>query len=119
MWRTRAVVSMLVNEIAGVQEHPTTGDDSQSVFEASQAKGLERAQRRAKLMIVLDCLAIVVLFFLRGSTRDFLPFDQSVGTIFSVGVLAVAAHAGFRWAQLENLRTVERLCEDLSQREPS
>jgi len=110
MWRTRAVISMLVEDIAGLSL--LTPEDGESEV-------LSKAMRRATLVVAVDCLAILILFLFRDNARPFLPADQTIETVFTLGVLAVAAHAGFRWAQLERLRTVRRLCEDLRQRQES
>lgn len=107
MWRTRAVVSMLVEDIAGL---------SLLTPEDGEHEVLSKAMRRATLVVAVDCLAILILFLFRDNTRPFLPADQAIETVFTLGVLAVAAHAGFRWAQLERLRTVRRLCDDLRKR---
>ena len=113
MWRTRAVIALLVEDVAGLSLL-TRGDTKDEETEV-----LAGAMRRARLVVAVDCLAILILFLFRDSSQSFLPFNQTIETVFTFGVLAVAAHAGFRWAQLERLRTVQRLCHDLRQRQES
>lgn len=109
MWRTRAVISLLVEDIAGL-EMPSADIDR------PESESLDRAIRRARLVIGLDSLALLVLFLTRDPIRPFLPWEPAVETIFTLAVLAVAVHAGFRWAQLERFRTMKRVCEDLRDR---
>lgn len=111
MWRTRAVIALLIEDVAGLSLH-TPGDT-----EDEETEAFAGAIRRARLVVAVDCLAILILFLFRDSSQPFLPFNQTIETVFTFGVLAVAAHAGFRWAQLERLRTVQRLCHDLRQRQ--
>jgi len=111
MWRTRAVVSMLVEDIAGLKPPAADGQESQ--------EALARAIRRTRLVIIIDWLAILILFLFRDTVRPFLPADRTVETVFTMGVLAVAAHAGYRWGQLDRYRAVEHLCEELRQRQDS
>lgn len=116
MWRTRAVVTMLIDDIAKLDLRSVEEGDSPSEPETELLAG---AIRRARLVVAVDCLAILVLFVFRDSTRPFLPINQTIETVFTAGVLAVAVHAGFRWAQLEGLRSVRRLCAELREREES
>ena len=105
---------MLIEDIAGLDRPPSEGEDPAT---APEEEILDRAMRRARLVVVVDCLAILVLFFFRDSTRPFLPVNQTIDIVFTAGILAVAAHAGFRWAQLEALRSVRRLCAELRERQ--
>lgn len=109
MWRTRAVVSLLVEDIAGLEL--STGE-----VDPPELAALDRAIRRARLVIGVDCLAVLILFLTRDPVRPFLPWEPAIGTIFTLGVLAVAVHAGFRWAQLDRYRAVKRVCEELRDR---
>ncbi len=113
MWRTRAVISMLVEDVGGLQAPDVEAGETE---DPAADEIVERGVRRAILVIVVDCLAILILFLLRDRSTPFLPLDQTVETVFTFGVLAVAFHAGFRWAQLEKLRTIRRLCDELQQR---
>lgn len=117
MWRTRAVVSMLVEDIAGLSLLTPEERETDPSAESPEAEVLSKAMRRATLVVAVDCLALLILFLFRDTTRPFLPADRSVETLFTFGVLAVAAHAGFRWAHLERLRAIRRLCDDLRQRQ--
>lgn len=116
MWRTRAVISMLMEDIAGLGRITVEDEDDHSE-EAVEEELLNRAIRRAGLVIVVDCLAILILFLFRDQAQPFLPLQQTTDTVFTVGVLAVAAHAGFRGAQLERLRAVRRVCLELRERQ--
>ena len=113
MWRTRAVVTMLVEDVARL-DLPRT-EESESP-EAPETEVLDKAIRRSRLVVVVDCLALLILFLFRDPARSFLPVNQTVETVFTFGVLAVAVHAGFRWAQLDGLRSVRHLCAELRQR---
>ena len=108
MWRTRAVVSMLIEDVAGLSLPTPESGEEDELSEHPETETLSRAMSRARMVVAVDCLAILILFLFRDHTRP-----------FTFGVLAVAAHAGFRWAQLERLRTVQRLCDDLRQRQDS
>jgi len=109
MWRTRAVISLLVEDIAGLEMVPADADRPESA-------SLDRAIRRARVVIGIDCLALVILFLTHNPVRPFLRWEPAVETIFTLGVLAVAVHAGFRWAELQRYRSVKRVCEDLRDR---
>lgn len=117
MWRTSAVVAMLVEEIAGLRfVAEADPPPSEQPSEYPETLPLNKARRRARLMIALDWTAIIVLFTLRDRTNSFLPWEPAVETIFTIGVLSVAAHSGLRWAQLNLYRAVERLCTELRER---
>lgn len=107
MWRTRAVVDLLLRDVCGLPE------------EADRAPRelLLRARRRARLVAVVDVAALSVLFALRERTGTFLSF-AGTEAVFTLGVLAVAVHAGFRLAQAESLGAVARACAELEAREP-
>jgi hypothetical protein len=77
---------------------------------------LDRAHRRGVFVVALDAAAIVVLLLLREDDR-FLVLARSEETIFTVGVLVVAVHLGFRLAQVLTVGTVRRLHGELSERE--
>lgn len=132
MLRTRAIRSLLVEEIAGLRlpgsdddrgEAPgetieTTGDGRETVardpseaaaFEAElQREALEKAERRALVAVGVDWLALVVLFLFRDPAAPFLPVGPSIETVFTLGVIAVAVHSGFRLGQLEKIRAARR-----------
>lgn len=119
MWRTRAVVSLLVQDVAGLDVPEIDSDRGASAEPAAEIEPLSRACRRASLVVALDWLALLVLFLLRDATRPFLPVGASVDTVFTLGALAVASHAGFRWAQLLKYRVIARSCAALRERDPS
>lgn len=81
---------------------------------AAQLEALQQAERRAKLVVALDWLALAVLFVFRDTAAPFLPFDGTIETVFTLGVLAVAVHSGFRLGQLEKYRAVLRVHEEIS-----
>jgi hypothetical protein len=107
MWRTRAVVNLLLQDVCGLPEEP----------DRPAVEILRRARRRALLVVLLDLAALAVLFTLRERERAFLTASGG-DAIFTLGVLAVAVHAGFRLAQARVLRAVAGLSEDLVLREP-
>lgn len=123
MLRPRAVREMLV-EAAGVRVAAPAEEDGAAVASAevaeavreSERHALDRARRRAVITVVIDALAIVVLLVLRDQER-FLTVGRNEETLFSLGVLAVAVHLGFRLAQLLTLGTVRRLHDELTERE--
>jgi hypothetical protein len=116
MWRTRAIITLLVEDIAGLTMPRAALDDSKDISEPPEIEPLKRAGRRSRLVVAVDGLALAVLFLLRDSSRPFLPWGPTVETVFTLGALAVAAHAGFRWAQLERYRAVFRACSELRER---
>ena len=61
----------------------------------------------------LDLVAVTVLFVFREPATAFLTPGASEEGIFTLGILAVVAHAGYRFAQYRHLRTVARLHEEL------
>ena len=66
-------------------------------------------------MAIADWLAILTLFALRDGTTGFLSTGASEQGLFTLGVLAVATHAGFRLAQREKYAAVARALEELPQ----
>lgn len=123
MLRPRAVREMLV-EIAGVRVAGAAEDEGaasapEDLAEAvreSERHALDRARRRAAVTILVDALAIVVLLVLRDEER-FLTLGRNEDTIFTLGVLVIAVHLGFRLAQLLALGTLRRLHDELGERE--
>lgn len=67
---------------------------------------IRHAARRALLVAAIDALAIALLFVLRDRSRSFLLLERSPDAVFTLGVLAVAVHLGFRLAQYRQLRRV-------------
>jgi len=117
MWRTRAVISMLVEDLAGLPLPSDRDEDSATTEGRPELEPLAKAIRRARLVIAIDWIAILVLFIFRDPSRPFLPGGQSIETVFTLGVLVVAAHSGFRWAQLDRYQAVLRLSTELRDRQ--
>lgn len=107
MWRTRAVIDLMLEEVAGLPARS----------EADPEEVLRRARRRARFVALLDLVALATLFALRDRSGIFLA-GEGIETVFTLGALAVATHAGFRLAQASALTAVERLCADLRARDP-
>jgi hypothetical protein len=107
MLRIPAVRSMLVNTVANV------GGDNEN---AQDTSALLAARRRAGAVALLDWAAILILVLWRSGGSSFLPTGASPEGLFSLGILAVATHAGFRLGQREKydavLRTLEELPEE-------
>jgi hypothetical protein len=111
MWRTRAVLSLLDEEIAGVPR-----DEAERSGERREA--FARARRRALIVIALDWTAIAALVLLSDRTQPLLTLGPTEETVFTLGILAVAVHSGFRLGQLEKLRAVARAGARLAGRDP-
>jgi len=111
MWRTRAVLSLLHEEIAGLPY------DEQETAEG-RAETMQRARRRALIVFALDWVAIVSLVLLGNRALPILTFGGTDHTIFTLAILAVAVHSGFRLGQLEKLRAVARAGDRLAGRDP-
>ncbi|MCP4200528.1 MAG: hypothetical protein GY769_01175 [bacterium] len=107
MFRTRAVRQLLLEDIAGVRRHPEPEDS---------VAALERARRRALLVVVFDWIAILILVFVRARSGEMFSIGPSEDSIFSLGLLAIAAHSGFRLGQLEKIRAVARALDELEER---
>lgn len=110
MWRTRAVLSLLYEEVAGL----ATGAGEPE----EQVRLLRRARRRAWIVVALDWLAIVTLVLLgeRGALPLRLGPDET--TVFTLAILAVAVHSGFRLGQLDKLLTVAHAARRLLASDP-
>lgn len=132
MLRKRAIRSLLIEDVAGLhlpepdeaEGPPADGGDhagaeagpteeTHALREEEQEQALRDAERKAKLVVALDWTALAVLFVLRDTGEAFLPFGPTTDTIFTLGVMAVAIHSGFRLGQLEKLRAVARMYERL------
>lgn len=105
MLQLHAVRSILFDDIAGVRPDSDRPDDPIGT--------LQRAGRRALMVAVFDWLAILVLFTLRDGSTGFLSASATEQGLFTLGVLAVATHAGFRLAQREKYAAVARALEQL------
>lgn len=122
MLRERAIRSLLVEEVAGLRpapppeeppDEPVDAEEADRARLEAEADALRQAERRALLVVVVDWLALAVLFVFRDTAAQFLPFDATVDTVFTFGVLAVAVHSGFRLGQVEKYRAVIRAHRDL------
>jgi hypothetical protein len=102
MWRTRAVLDMLFEDIGGLAH-------------ADEA-ALAKARRRAVLAVAFDWLAIVLLVVLHSGEAPQLTLEGGEQTLFTLGILAVAVHSGFRLGQLQKLRRIGRLAAELEAR---
>ncbi len=111
MWRTRAVLSLLHEEIAGLPY------DEQETPEL-RAETMQRARRRSLIVIALDWAAIVTLVLLGDRALPMLTFGPTERAVFTLVVLVVAVHSGFRLGQLEKLRAVARAGDRLADRDP-
>lgn len=116
MLRPRAIRSLLLDVAALRRPHAESAEGVESLDDERAA--LRQAARRALLVVVVDALAIAILFAMRDRTRAFLVFDRSPETVFTLGVLLVAIHLGFRLAQYMQLQRVARALDDLPE-EPS
>ena len=115
MFRTQAVRQLLLEDIAGIPQgtHANRGDPSPTALDDSCTR-LERVRRRAMLVVAMDWIALLVLVFVRARSAQVLDIGPNEDSIFSLGLLAIAAHSGFRLGQLEKLHAVRRALDTLS-----
>ena len=86
----------------------------------SPSRSLELlGRKRARLVVAVDWIALLVLFLFRDRGDVFLPSGPTVEVVFTLGVLVVAVHSGFRLGQLEKMSAVKRVCEELLERDPA
>ncbi len=120
MWRERAVRSILVEDVAGLRPRAPAAqgdpDPGNADSAAAGERALAKAVRRSVIVVALDWIAIAILFVVRDLDFRFLDLGPTEDAIFTLGVLAVAAHSGFRLGQLEKLRAVARACRELAER---
>ena len=109
MLRIQAVEELLFQDVARLR---TPADDA-----AERLRELSKARDRALLVAILDWVAIAVLFLWRDPLAGFLTLGASEESVFTVAILAVAVHSGFRLGQRERygavaeaLRSLERFC---------
>ncbi len=111
MWRTQAVARMLLEDIAGLGRRQA---------EAGSGGGaLRDAGRAAWRAVLLDWAAIAVLLAMRAGETPLLAVGPTVDVVLTLGLLLVATHSGFRLGQLEKLRAVGLLVEELEHRSTS
>jgi hypothetical protein len=121
--RKRAIRSLLVEEVAGLRLPPSgepgDPDDPPSEVDPAelelhdQREALEKAEKKALVAAVLDWIALAALFVLRDGSGAFLPAGPTIDTVFTLGVVAVAVHSGFRLGQREKYRATRRVWEDV------
>ena len=119
MMRLRAVRALLVAEVAALRVPRVDGVGEEVLAEqaARDREALDKARRKALLVVCLDAVALAVLFLLRDGTGVFLTLGRGEEAAFTLGVLVVAVHLGFRLAQVQHLKTVDRLVDELLERE--
>jgi hypothetical protein len=122
VWRTQAVTSMLVEDVAEIRivdvaDASTGAKAHPELAERPEIQALAKARRRAILVSLVDWIALTVLLSLSSGSGPFLPFTASTDTVFTLGVLAVAMHSGFRLGQARTYKTVSRVCLELWQRQ--
>lgn len=119
MWRTNAVISMLVEEVAELQiaTVPKVPSEEKPSAGRPEMEALAKAKRRAILVGLVDWIAITILLAFHSKAEPFLPLGASTDTVFTLGVLAVATHSGFRLGQARTYKAVSRVCEDLLERQ--
>lgn len=109
---------MLVEDVAGVRRPPADAGETPDETLRREVEELARARRRALMVVILDLVAVAVLFaFHDPLSGRFLEPGATERGVFTLGVLLVTAHAGFRLAQYLQLRAVERLHHELAERE--
>jgi hypothetical protein len=102
MWRTQAVVSMLFEDVGGL--------------ESADVEAVRSAQLRGRWGVALDWIALVALVAFYDGEGTQLTLTGGEQTLFTLGILAVAVHSGFRLAQLRQLAALERLRHELGER---
>jgi hypothetical protein len=122
MWRTRAVRSLLA-DVAGLRhlrggEPEDDGDEGRAGDPDAVEAAAQRARRRAWFVIALDWAAILVLVLLHHHETPFLVLDRSEQAVFTLAILAVAVHSGFRLGQAEKYAAVARASRELAERDP-
>jgi hypothetical protein len=131
MLRIRAVKSLLIGEVASLRvpemaaaagEGEEKGAEealraAHTAQEAREREVLARARRRAVLVVCLDAAALLVLFLFRDRGRTFLPTGPQEETVFTLGVILIAVHLGFRLGQYFTYRNVGRVVDELDERE--
>lgn len=115
MLRIRAVQEMLVGDVAGVRV-PERDEGTPAERAADLAYEMERARKKALAMAVLAWMAIAALLATHGRSAGFLSLEGT-DAAFTVGILLLAVFSGFRLGQWYHYRAVERVLEELSERE--
>lgn len=122
MLRKRAVRSLLVEDVAGLRVVLEETDDEGEPQPAAtivaaeldaQRAALQGAVRRGWRAVAFDWAAIAALLVFRDPALAHLPLDGTVETLFTVGILMVAVHSGFRLGQIEKYWAILRAVDDL------
>lgn len=108
MLRAPAITSLLIEEVARLRRHPN--DEP-----ADQFDDVVKARRRSLLVAIVDWAAIASLFVFRDPLSHFLSIGTDERTIFTLAILTIAVHSGFRLGQWEKYRAVETAVRSLSQ----
>jgi hypothetical protein len=122
--RLRAVHALLFDDVAELRlessDGPSSGPggepagaDDPAGAESRWRAAIQRARGRAALVAALDLVAVLVLFIFRRESGPFLVLGESEEGLFTVGVLAIAVHAGYRLGQRQKLGAVLRAWDAL------
>lgn len=106
MLRVQAIEDLLIDDIAHLRRSEASAEE--------RRQELAKARQRAILVAVFDWLAIAALFALRDPAASFLSLGAGEESVFTLAVVAVAVHSGFRLGQWEKYRAVERAVESLA-----
>lgn len=112
MLRRTAIRALLHEHVLGLE----AGDDQSA---EGWREELRSRRRRGAILVAAEWIAILLLVLSRDSALPFLTLGPEQQTLFSIGILAVAVHSGFKLGQLEKLRAVERATEELDRMEGS
>ena len=108
MMHPQAVRSLLVEDIAELSAEEAQGD-------RGIRAAIDKARSRAALVAAVDWLAILALFAFRPDPKTFLVLANSEQGLFTLGVVAIATHAGYRLGQRQKLGAVGRVLDGLPQ----
>ena len=106
MLRRTAIRALLHEHVLGLGP----GDDLSA---ESRRELLRSRRRRGAILVAAEWIAILLLVLSRDPALPFLTLGPEQQTLFSIGILVVVAHSGFKLGQLEKLRAVERAIEEL------
>ena len=98
MLRTQAVEALLFEDVARLRPPADT--------EGERLAELSKARVRALAVAIADWLAIAALLLWRDPLAGFLTLGPTEETIFTVAVVAIATHSGFRLGQREKYGAV-------------
>ena len=117
MWNTGFVRSLLIRDVGGVRVPRPPEDPAERANE--ERHFLDKAMSRAALVAALDWIGIILLFVFREKGRELLPAVASPDLVFTLGILLIAAHSGFRLGQLEKYRAVSEAVQEIEGRDDS